>query len=177
MEIQELRVLVAIVEMGGFKKAAGSLFLTQSAVSQSLANLERKIGERLVERTTPVRPTVIGGELLNKLQSVSEHSLRFCVLWRSCKISTARAQGRPRNLLRLNCFQWGSRPGRPLHAWCNGKILKLLTIPGEEGPKCLRLQVNLNQFGAVARVQHRHQCSIRAERDDSPPVWTSSLRI
>ncbi len=46
----ELRVLVAVAETGGFSAAAGTLGLTQSAVSHSVRGSERKIGAVLFER-------------------------------------------------------------------------------------------------------------------------------
>ena len=43
IETQEIRVFKAIYDENGFKRAADKLFVTQSAVSQTLANLERKL--------------------------------------------------------------------------------------------------------------------------------------
>ncbi len=76
-EFQELKVLAAIVDHGGFQKASEALNLTQSAVSQSLANLERKLGEKLLERTTPVQPTPIGMDLLNHARFILERESEF----------------------------------------------------------------------------------------------------
>ncbi|MCX4781253.1 LysR family transcriptional regulator [Streptomyces sp. NBC_01264] len=47
---QELRVLVAVAERGGFSAAAASLGLTQSAVSHSVRGSEAKLGAVLFER-------------------------------------------------------------------------------------------------------------------------------
>ncbi len=49
-ENAELRALRAVVEEGGFKRAADVLHLSQSAVSQSVASLEDKLGSVLLER-------------------------------------------------------------------------------------------------------------------------------
>ena len=58
---QELRVLVAVADTGGFSAAAGTLGLTQSAVSHSVRGSERKIGAVLFERgRTGARPTPAG---------------------------------------------------------------------------------------------------------------------
>lgn len=58
---QELRVLVAVADTGGFSAAAGVLGLTQSAVSHSVRGSERKIGAVLFERgRTGARPTPAG---------------------------------------------------------------------------------------------------------------------
>ncbi len=77
MEIQELKVLLTIYEEGGFLRAAKKLHLTQPAVSQSLKNLERKIGELLVIRANPIQLTPIGMELLKHAKSVVGSELNF----------------------------------------------------------------------------------------------------
>ena len=52
MEIErhEIRVFNAVVEAAGFSRAAERLNISQSAVSQSVANLEHKVGTRLIVR-------------------------------------------------------------------------------------------------------------------------------
>lgn len=58
---QELRVLVAVAEHGGFSAAAASLGLTQSAVSHSVRGSEAKLGAVLFERgRTGASPTPAG---------------------------------------------------------------------------------------------------------------------
>ena len=42
LETHEIRVFKTVCETGGFKSAADRLYVTQSAVSQAIANLERK---------------------------------------------------------------------------------------------------------------------------------------
>jgi DNA-binding transcriptional LysR family regulator len=77
MEIQELRVFTSIIDEGGFKNAAKALGLTQPAISQSLANLERKLGEKLVNRSSPIGPTPIGRELLKHSRYMLESERDF----------------------------------------------------------------------------------------------------
>jgi len=50
IERHEVRVFDAVIESGGFSRAAERLNLSQSAVSQTIANLEHKIGTLLVVR-------------------------------------------------------------------------------------------------------------------------------
>ncbi|MCX5011535.1 LysR family transcriptional regulator [Streptomyces sp. NBC_00555] len=58
---QELRVLVAVAESGGFSAAAAALGLTQSAVSHSVRGSEAKIGAVLFARgRTGASPTPAG---------------------------------------------------------------------------------------------------------------------
>lgn len=59
-----LECLAAIVEEGGFERAARRLSITQSAVSQRLRSLEAAVGTVLVVRTRPLRPTAAGQLLL-----------------------------------------------------------------------------------------------------------------
>ena len=59
-----LECLAAIVEEGGFERAAQRLNITQSAVSQRLRSLEAQVGTVLVVRSRPVRPTSAGHLLL-----------------------------------------------------------------------------------------------------------------
>ena len=64
VEMQEIRVFKAIYDENGFKRAADKLFVTQSAVSQTLANLERKLDVILMERN-PLKLTESGIRFLN----------------------------------------------------------------------------------------------------------------
>lgn len=53
-----------VCDTGGFKSAADKLFVTQSAVSQAIANLERKLDTLLIERGKPIALTESGQRLL-----------------------------------------------------------------------------------------------------------------
>ncbi len=58
---QELRILVAVAEAGGFSAAAPRLGTTQSAVSHAVRGIERKLGVVLFERGRfGARPTPAG---------------------------------------------------------------------------------------------------------------------
>jgi LysR family transcriptional regulator, chromosome initiation inhibitor len=59
-----LECLAAIVEEGGFDKAAQRLNITQSAVSQRLRALEAQVGTVLIVRSRPLRATAAGRLLL-----------------------------------------------------------------------------------------------------------------
>ena len=63
-DIAELRVFLAVLDHGGFRKAAPHLGMTPSAVSQSISTLEQRLGQRLLSRTTrSVAPTEAGQRL------------------------------------------------------------------------------------------------------------------
>jgi LysR family transcriptional regulator (chromosome initiation inhibitor) len=59
-----LEALAAIVEEGGFERAAQRLSITQSAVSQRLRALEAQAGTVLIVRTRPLKATTAGRLLL-----------------------------------------------------------------------------------------------------------------
>jgi len=59
-----LECLAAIVEEGGFERAAVRLSVTQSAVSQRLRSLEAQVGTVLLVRSRPIRPTTAGRLLI-----------------------------------------------------------------------------------------------------------------
>ncbi len=59
-----LECLAAIVEEGGFERAALRLSITQSAVSQRLRTLEVQVGTVLIVRSRPLKPTSAGRLLL-----------------------------------------------------------------------------------------------------------------
>jgi LysR family transcriptional regulator (chromosome initiation inhibitor) len=60
----QLATLLAIAEHGTFEAAARALALTPSAVSQRVRALESAVGQVVVQRTTPCRPTAAGEVLL-----------------------------------------------------------------------------------------------------------------
>jgi len=60
----QLAALVAIADHGTFEAAARHLHVTASAVSQRIRALESEVGQVVVRRTTPCRPTPAGEELL-----------------------------------------------------------------------------------------------------------------
>jgi molybdate transport repressor ModE-like protein len=64
LDVRRLRVLSEIARRGSFSAAADALSLTQSAVSQHIAALEREVGMTLVERgMRPVELTEAGHAL------------------------------------------------------------------------------------------------------------------
>lgn len=65
MKLHDLRILMAVAQAGSMNKAAVFLNMTQSAVSRSVAELERTLGVRLLDRTARgVEPTEYGRAML-----------------------------------------------------------------------------------------------------------------
>ena len=65
-----LAALAAVVEQAGFERAAQALGLSQSAISQRIKLLEARVGQPVLLRDTPPRPTELGQRLLNHVQQV-----------------------------------------------------------------------------------------------------------
>ena len=65
MKLRDLHVLMAVVQAGSMSKAASLLNTGQSAISRSIAELERTVGVPLLERNPQgVEPTASGRALL-----------------------------------------------------------------------------------------------------------------
>ena len=64
IDVRRLRVLQEVIARGSFSAAAESLHLSQSAVSQQIAALEREVGIALLERTSAGPKLTTAGEAL-----------------------------------------------------------------------------------------------------------------
>jgi molybdate transport repressor ModE-like protein len=66
LDVKRLRILREVAAHGSFSAAAEALYLSQSAVSQQIATLEREVGMKLLERTREgTRPTDAGRVLVD----------------------------------------------------------------------------------------------------------------
>ncbi|MEJ0020620.1 MAG: LysR family transcriptional regulator [Acetobacteraceae bacterium] len=67
-EFAELKAFAAVVERAGFARAAEHLGLSASALSQTIRQLETRLGVRLLNRTTrSVAPTSAGARLYERI--------------------------------------------------------------------------------------------------------------
>jgi DNA-binding transcriptional LysR family regulator len=83
INLHHLRLFSAVIEQGGFTKAAQALHLSQPAISKSLNELETQIGVSLIDRgSRPVRLTEAGETLylrareLFGVERIAERELR-----------------------------------------------------------------------------------------------------
>ena len=65
LENSELRAFRAVIEEGGFRRAAEALHISQSAVSQAVAGLESKVSTSLIRRGKELRLTDAGRRLFD----------------------------------------------------------------------------------------------------------------
>ena len=71
VDLRALRVFVEVVRQGGFSRAARTVFITQSAVSKAVRQLEDEIGVALLDRdAVPVQPTAAGEIVLRRAQAM-----------------------------------------------------------------------------------------------------------
>ncbi|MBG0775037.1 MAG: LysR family transcriptional regulator ArgP [Desulfovibrionaceae bacterium] len=70
LDYKLLEAMAAVVQEGGFERAATVLHLTQSAVSQRVRLLEERAGSVLLVRATPPRLTPAGRALLRHYRQV-----------------------------------------------------------------------------------------------------------
>jgi len=75
MTLDQLRALAAVVDKGGFRPAADTLFKSQSAVSIAIRKLEEELGIRLFDRDA-YRPTLTreGSAIYEKAKSLLDHA-------------------------------------------------------------------------------------------------------
>lgn len=72
LDYKLIEALATVLQEGGFDKAARVLYLTQSAVSQRIKQLEELCGQILLARTTPPQPTPAGRILLKHYLQVRQ---------------------------------------------------------------------------------------------------------
>ncbi len=105
LTLKHLRIIEAIHDHGSITRAAGRLFLTQSALSHQLVALERHYAVSLFERSRPIRLTAAGERLLLLAREIApkidgaERDL--------ARLAENRAAGRLRLAVECHtCYDW-----------------------------------------------------------------------
>jgi LysR family transcriptional regulator for metE and metH len=105
IELRHLRLVAAIAETGSVTRASERLYLTQSALSHQLKDIEDRLGTRLFHRVGKrMVPTTAGDVLLRSAVDVLEVVKRT-------EDNIKRASGNGRGVLRLatqcyTCYHW-----------------------------------------------------------------------
>lgn len=79
LDRRSMEAFAAVIDEGGFERAAKRLHLTQSAISQRVKLLEEAAGQVLLIRSSPPKPTEAGIEVLkhcNKIRHLEGDLLR-----------------------------------------------------------------------------------------------------
>jgi len=101
--IQAVRLFIRVVDLGSFSKAAADLGMGQPSATKLVAQLEAKLGSRLLHRSTHgVTPTEIGALYYDKCKLIAHHvdeaetvaSLLQSQVQGALRISTSVAFGR-----------------------------------------------------------------------------------
>src|ERR1700750_2825393 len=98
LDVRRLRVLREVIAQGSFSAAADSLHLSQSAVSQQIAVLEREVGLPLLERTSEGPKLTAAGE------GLMEHADAVICRLEEAERELAQIAGLEGGRLRLSSF-------------------------------------------------------------------------
>ena len=121
-EFAELKAFAAVVERASFARAADHLGLSPSTLSQTIRQLETRLGVRLLNRTTrSVSTTPAGARLYDRIAPVMQEM-------DAAVSETIEATGSVAGSLRINTLGW--RPDNssyrdwvgfigPIHEWCS----------------------------------------------------------
>src|ERR1700730_5951376 len=102
-EFAELKAFAAIVERASFARAAGHLGLSASALSQTIRQIETRLGVRLLNRTTrSVAPTAAGARLYDRIAPMIQE-LDAAVT------EAVAASGRTAGTLRINTLTYAAK--------------------------------------------------------------------
>ncbi len=77
LDVKHIQAVAAVIEEQSFEKAAVMLSISQSAISQRVKTLEGQLGQALLIRSSPVRPTEAGRKIFGYYQQMSllQHEL------------------------------------------------------------------------------------------------------
>ena len=71
MDARQLKFFLAVIDYGGFSRAAEQLYIAQPSLSQAIAGLERELGVALFHRVgRGVLPTDAGEQLIGPARQV-----------------------------------------------------------------------------------------------------------
>lgn len=70
LDYKWIEALDAVLKQGSFERAAENLYISQSAISQRIKQLEKFVAQPVLIREQPPRPTMIGKKLLGLYRRV-----------------------------------------------------------------------------------------------------------
>ena len=102
MELRHLRYFIAVADSGTFNKASKELHVSQSAISEQIADLEREIGGALLDRTQRRARLTTQGELF-----LAEARKTLIASERAVDITRRSLKGQV-GTLAIGFFLWGA---------------------------------------------------------------------
>lgn len=97
MSYEDFRIFATVVDHGGFASAATTLRLTRSAVSRRIERFEKRLGVRLLDRTTRSVSLTDAGE------AIYERSLRIISEVAEAELLASDYRGEPHGNLKVTC--------------------------------------------------------------------------
>ena len=64
MELEQLRIFVAVAKSGSFTKAARQMYISHSTTSRAVSALEAELGVKLIERGNRIMDLTQAGKML-----------------------------------------------------------------------------------------------------------------
>src|ERR1051325_2133361 len=95
MDLNEIAVFARVVQTGSFRAAAAALGMPKSTVSRKVSELERRLGARLLQRTTRKLSLTDAGRIFY------DHSARIVAEVESAERAVVNLEQTPRGLLRV----------------------------------------------------------------------------
>lgn len=71
LDYKWIEALDAVLKQGSFERAAENLYISQSAISQRIKQLEKFVAQPVLIREQPPRPTMIGKKTTRALSTCS----------------------------------------------------------------------------------------------------------
>ncbi|MEU9607607.1 LysR family transcriptional regulator [Streptomyces sp. NPDC048057] len=126
--ISHLRAFVAVLDSGSFSLAAVELGISQSAVSHSVATLERSLGAPVFVRGSRVRLTALGEQIL-------AHSRQVVEGYGAIRDLASRHGGRPSGTVRIAAPPTACQGVLPqlLHRWRHEfPLVQIVVLEGDD---------------------------------------------
>lgn len=71
MYLDQLAYFIEVIKCGSISAAAKNLYISQPALSQSIANLENELGTKLIKRSySGIKPTMFGERIYDQAESI-----------------------------------------------------------------------------------------------------------
>ena len=152
LDLKRLKILREVAQRGSFSAAAESLYLSQSAVSQQVATLEREVGMKLLDRTRE------GPKLTDAGQVLVAHAEAAIARLEEAERELAAIAGLEGGELRLASFPSAS-------ATLLTEAVSPLSPPPPEGPAQHRRRRARGVAAAAARRRARPRPDVRLSVD------------